>query len=209
MSVKLYCADCLDILPTMESKSIDVVIADPIYGNGTEYNGTDDSQEELERLISGSIDHLLRISDRVLITCGVGNIHLYPKPDWTLAWVTPAGSGSSKWGFCCWQPILAYGKDPYLQNGLGRRPDAIVWTEISKPNGHPCPKPEGFMKWLVERGSLTGETILDPFMGSGTTGVAALKLGRNFIGIEKDPSYFSIAEKRIKWAEDQPALLQV
>jgi len=58
-------------------------------------------------------------------------------------------------------------------------------------------------KWLVERASLNGETILDPFMGSGTTGVACVQTGRNFIGIEIEPKYYEIAQRRIAEAEAQ------
>ena len=57
--------------------------------------------------------------------------------------------------------------------------------------------------WLVENASNEGDTILDPFMGSGTTGVACVKTGRNFIGIEIDPDYYAIAEKRIAEAQLQ------
>ncbi len=60
------------------------------------------------------------------------------------------------------------------------------------------------MMRLVERASLTGDKILDPFMGSGTTGVAAVKLGRKFIGIEIEPKYFDIACRRISDASKQP-----
>ena len=62
------------------------------------------------------------------------------------------------------------------------------------------------MLWLVERTSRAGETILDPFMGSGTTGVACAKLGRRFIGIEIEPRYFDIACRRIEEAYRQPRL---
>ena len=60
------------------------------------------------------------------------------------------------------------------------------------------------MKWLVNRVSFKEETILDPFMGSGTTGVACVKLGRKFIGIELEPKYFDIACERITKAYAQP-----
>lgn len=60
------------------------------------------------------------------------------------------------------------------------------------------------MRWLVERASLRGETVLDPFMGSGTTGVVCVKLGRKFIGIEIEPKYFDIACSRIETATRQP-----
>ena len=62
------------------------------------------------------------------------------------------------------------------------------------------------MRWLVNKASLPNETILDPFMGSGTTGVACVNLGRKFIGVEIEPRYFDIACKRIDEATRQPRL---
>ena len=70
-------------------------------------------------------------------------------------------------------------------------------------NGHPCPKPIEWAKWLVSRAAIQGATVLDAFMGSGTTGDAAVTLDRKFIGIEKDPKYFDIACKRIEDAQRQ------
>jgi site-specific DNA-methyltransferase (adenine-specific) len=68
---------------------------------------------------------------------------------------------------------------------------------------HPCPKPLRLMQSLVSDYSDVGETILDPFMGSGTTGVACAKLGRSFIGIEMEEKYFEIACQRIRDALSQ------
>jgi DNA modification methylase len=65
------------------------------------------------------------------------------------------------------------------------------------------------MLWILENYTKPGDTILDPFMGSVTTGVAAIQLGRRFIGIEIDPGYFEIARKRIKQAVCQPQLFDV
>jgi DNA modification methylase len=62
---------------------------------------------------------------------------------------------------------------------------------------HPTQKPLELMKWIIENYTSEGDTILDPFMGSGTTGVACKELGRNFIGIEINKKYYKIAEKRI------------
>ena len=73
---------------------------------------------------------------------------------------------------------------------------------------HPCPKPESFMRWMVGKASLPDETVLDPFMGSGTTGVACMNLGRRFIGIEIEPKYFDIACERIERAYAQGKLFQ-
>lgn len=65
---------------------------------------------------------------------------------------------------------------------------------------HPTQKPVELMEYLVRTHTNEGDTILDPFMGSGTTGVACKNLGRDFIGIELDSDYFKIAEKRISLA---------
>ncbi len=70
-------------------------------------------------------------------------------------------------------------------------------SSTAEPNGHPVAKPLDWMLWSVRLASRAGDTILDPFMGSGTTGVAAIRLGRNFIGIEKDANYCQIARERL------------
>lgn len=101
---------------------------------------------------------------------------------------------------------MCYGKDPLLQSGAGRAPDIIQHTESSEKNGHPCPKPIRFMQRLLARVTLEGEIVCDPFVGSGTTGVACANLGRKFIGIEIEPKYFDIACRRIEEAYRQPRL---
>lgn len=73
-------------------------------------------------------------------------------------------------------------------------------------DGHPCPKPVAWALWLCKRAAQAGEIVIDPFMGSGTTGVACIKTGRKFIGIEKEPKYFEIAVKRIEAARDEQSL---
>jgi site-specific DNA-methyltransferase (adenine-specific) len=177
------------------------VLTDPPYGNGTAYPDVVDDQQHLMELLGVVLPEVRRIGKRVLLTPGAGNMHLYPKPEWTLAWFTPAGAGSGPWGFCCWQPILAYGQDPYLKAGLGRRPDAIVKTEASEVNGHPCPKPIGVWRWALLRGSANQtDLILDPFLGSGTTLRAAKDLGRRAIGIELSERYCEIAANRLSQA---------
>ena len=77
------------------------------------------------------------------------------------------------------------------------------WSS-QRPNGHPAEKPEALVARLITESP--GETILDPFMGSGTTGVAALKAGRTFVGIELDEIWFDAACRRIEQAQRQPDL---
>ena len=77
----------------------------------------------------------------------------------------------------------------------GRGP--VVQPDKRRRNGHPCSRSLAHMRWLVNWWSLEGETVLDPFMGSGTTGVACKEMRRNFIGIEMNSKYYSLAKKII------------
>jgi len=186
--VTLYHGDCRDLLDGIEG---DLTLTDPPYANGTAYASYQDSQENLQDLIAALFP--LR-TNRALITPGVANMHLYPQPAWTLAWVTPAGAGSGPWGFSCWQPCLAYGGDPYLANGLGRRPDTLIRTETTKEDRHPCAKPIDVWRWLLMRGSAAeDDVVVDPFAGAGTTLRAAKDCGRRAIGIELDERYCEVA----------------
>ena len=78
---------------------------------------------------------------------------------------------------------------------------------IPSVDQHPTEKPVALFKHFIELHTRPGDTVLDPFMGSGTTGVACVQTGSNFIGMEIDPQYFAIAEKRIKDAQAQALLL--
>lgn len=71
---------------------------------------------------------------------------------------------------------------------------------------HPTQKPVGVMKWAIQQLPAGRETIFDPFMGSGTTGVAAIAAGRAFVGIEREPDYFDAACRRVREAFAQPVL---
>ena len=76
----------------------------------------------------------------------------------------------------------------------------------SAPDYHPTRKPLALMEWLVASYSGPGDVVLDSFMGSGTTGIACVNLGRQFVGIERDAGYYAIAEARIRAAESTPCL---
>lgn len=73
------------------------------------------------------------------------------------------------------------------------------WSS-KKPHDHPAEKPEDLMRWLIENSTKEGDTVLDLFMGSGTTGAAAISAGRKFIGIEQDEKWYKVAAKRIEEA---------
>lgn len=127
----------------------------------------------------------------------------------TMAWVKPDampkfnGQGPAVGFECATADWCAKGKASW--NAGGKRG---VYTHIVNPPGrhgvHPTEKPVALMSELLIDFTNPGELICDPFMGSGTTGVACAKLGRKFIGIEMDPKYFEIACERISKAERQP-----
>ena len=100
------------------------------------------------------------------------------------------------------QPIFYYGKNASKKN-MGV-PCSYQLTEVPESNGHPCVKPLKTWTKLIANNTLPGQKVLDPFMGSGTTGVACVMEGRSFIGIELDAKYYAIAERRI--ANAQPPL---
>ena len=198
----LYLGDCRKIAPALGK--VDVVLTDPPYGIGVDYGSFTDTQENVARLAAEWLPIARDMAERVAFTSGVTNQWLYPKPDWVLAWVEAGGSGSSPWGFMTWQPVLCYGKDPYLQSGKGRRPDTIKGaTNRWEPDlGHPCPKPLASWTAILDRVSVEG-TVCDFFMGSGTTGAACARLRRPFIGIEIEERYFDTACRRIEEAQRQ------
>ncbi len=196
---KIINIDCMKILPELPDRSIDLILTDFPYGVDIDYGETYiDSKENLKELIKKVMPEILRVSKRALITCGQSNITYYPQPKWVLAWVNPAGANRNPWGFTCWQPILCYGKDPFLENRMGSRQDIIIHNEQTKKLGHPCAKPIKLWEKLLVRGSVNeDDIILDPFAGAGTTCVAAQRLHRKFIGIEINEGYCQIARRRL------------
>jgi hypothetical protein len=94
------------------------------------------------------------------------------------------------------QPIVLLGKTP-----VNYRRDWCEFVQAGTRKNHPTEKPLNVMEWLVELTTNEGDIVLDPFMGSGTTGVACVNTGRNFIGIEIDKGYYEIAERRIAEAQ--------
>jgi len=194
--VTIYHGDCREVLPGLGK--VDLVLTDPPYGIGCAYASYDDTADGLDAIIRDVIPLVISAGVVCLITPGVGNICKYPQPRWVLAWHWKACTASGPWGFSTWQPILAYGKDPYLANGKGRTPDSFEHLEMIPKNGHPCPKPETLLRKMILRGSVKQtDTILDPFMGSGTTLRAAKDLQRKAIGIEIEEKYCEIAAKRM------------
>jgi hypothetical protein len=217
----LWLGDAWDIVQTLPRA--DVLITDPPYGvefagKVTKYTRNSgrptylDTEEAFATHILPIVRHVLQNVDRAAIFCGVSQLQAYPPPNDIGGIVCPNGGGMSPWGFGCYNPVLFYGTSPFMARGLGGRPTA---TTMYHPGmhvtgestiAHPCPKPLAFMQWLVGIASLPGQTVLDCFMGSGTTALACIGSGRHFVGIEIHELYFNEACRRIEAVYKQPDL---
>ena len=204
----LFLGDCRDILPTLPK--VDAVVTDPPYGiahssnygaswNGTQIAGDSDTslRDEVLMALSG-VSAVVFGSWKQAKPAGVHTVLIWDKGD-------AAGMGDLS---IPWKPnheeIYIIGK-----GFSGRRGSAVlrhsVITWESQGRSHPHEKPVSLMASLVAK--VCGQCILDPFMGSGTTGVACMNLGRKFIGIEREPKYFDIACRRIEDAQRQARLI--
>lgn len=209
---RLILGDCLQVLPTLPL--VDAIVTDPPYGVGLggandkrrnghglgmePYASYEDSLANFIETVVPAISLALGKSQRALVFSAFPSASYLPRPDSCGGVFLPAGAGRNRWGFNCFSLCLLYGTAPELNRG--GRPTATRSSERPEKNGHPCPKPLGWMTWALELATRAGHDVLDPFMGSGTTGVACAQLGRSFIGIEIEPAYFDIACRRIEAA---------
>jgi DNA modification methylase len=202
----LYLGDCLEVLPTLGRVDGLAIVTDPPYGIGHTTHGqrfkdatpiAGDGSFAAYELLQGFGSVMAFFSP-----------YAVPPVKWSsvLVWDKGAHVGKGRDFWSCWKRdfelIGVRGCGPLN----GPRDSAIIriLSTVAKPTGHFCEKPVALMAYLV--GKIGANTILDPFMGSGTTGVAAIQLGRKFIGIELEPGYFDIACKRIEEAWKQPRL---
>jgi DNA modification methylase len=225
----LYLGDCLEVLASIET--VDQVITDPPYEQlmhdlhaSVKLRRNDGGSERKELGFAGIdeirpafVQHVKRINRGWLLAfCNVEGVWHWRsalidgglKFKTTCIWVkpdaTPKLNGQG--------PALAYecitttwcGAGHARWNGGGKRGVFTYPTNNPDRTGlHPTEKPVRLMRELVHLFSDSGQVVLDPFMGSGTTGVAAVQLGRDFIGIEREPKYFDMACKRIEDAQRQ------
>lgn len=204
---KLYLGDCLEILPTLAAGSVDV-ITDPPYGIGTwsSTGGNSISKEQSDAMNDWDRSPT---RDQLLQVVNVGRI-------------------SVVWGGNYFSDILGNCRSPLIWDkgirGMHFADGEMAWTNfdwgtlrilnLNIANGgtknhkvHPTQKPVAVMKWSIAQAKTPMDiTIFDPYMGSGSTGVAAMQMGYKFIGCEIDPGYYAIAEKRIREAANQPLL---
>ena len=183
----LYHGDCLEILPTLGR--VDAVITDPPYGiyeKGGKWGRKAECTWDKHPAQVGAI---LCLCDCVVIWGG-NYFDLPPSRGW-LSWFKPDSVPSAADFELAWTSL----------DMNARQIKYSVAATNAERVGHPTQKPLQVMVWTIRQARVpVGAVVLDPFMGSGTTGVACVELGRKFIGIELDEKYFDIACRRIEQA---------
>ena len=203
--ITIYHGDCREILPGLAP--VDLVLTDPPYGieggvgggiargKGDYLGGFVDDSENVRAVIVPVIEWCIANVPCVVVTPGNRNFSLYPQPKSFGVFYQPAAVGLQAFGNLDAQPIFYYGS---AGGGRMGKPSSYVLTETPEANGHPCPKPiKAWRKLLANTGG-PNSTVLDPFMGSGTTLRAAMDLGRKAIGIEIEERYCEIAARRME-----------
>ena len=191
----LYLGDCREILPTLAP--CDLILTDPPYGIGIAANPVRQAHERMEwdaEAPAAWLFGLMQEKAKNLIVWG-GNYFPLPPSQTFLVWDKMQPENFSL--AMCEQAWCSFRKPAKMHR--------LSVTSYEKE--HPTQKPVRLMEWCIDHAP-EAETICDPYMGSGTTGVAAVKMGRTFVGIEREPKYFEIACQRIEDAQRQASMFE-
>jgi len=183
----LYQGDCLEVMKTLKTQSMDCVITDPLYDCGL-------NLKELRRVCRGNI----------IVFCSPEN--QFFKPDEFMFWVKPLSTKNFSKHIGRFVELILILR--------GRTFNVLHWSQMNgiyddrliNPPVHPFEKPLSLIERLVRIYSNPGDIVLDPYNGSGTTGEACIRLGRNYIGIEKESKYCELSLKRWAKLKQQPVL---
>ena len=215
MGYKLYKGDCLEVMDKLikQNVKVDAIITDPPYGIDYRSNHRKEKYEKISNDNDLSfLDDFFQKCDKLL----KDDTHIYCFCSWhhidkfkiafekyftlknVIVWEKNNTSmGDLKGSYAPKHEFILFGhKGRRLRNGK-RLPD-ILQANRTGNKLHPTQKPISLLQIFIEQSSNENEIILDPFMGSGSTGVAALNTNRKFIGIELDRKYFNIAKDRLE-----------
>lgn len=202
-NVRLYLGDCLEILPTLTG--IDAIISDPPYGMNlnTDFsgmNGWSGKGHKYERIIGDDKPFdpapLLKIGKVQVLWGAQYFCRSLPENG---GWLVFNKRGDGKPSEICFGDAeLAW-----CNIGQSVRMCSKMWHGVARWGSegrlHPTQKPVYLMAWCIEQAKVAeGATVCDPYMGSGTTGIACIRTGRGFVGIEKDPAHYQTALERIQ-----------
>lgn len=222
--IKLLCGDCLELLKDIPDKSIDLVCIDPPYefaqhgGGGAfgsrkrEYHNELEADTLTKGFDTAVLDELVRVMRKVNIYIWCNKEQIKQYLDYfegfnmdLLTWhkTNPVPTCNNKY-LSDTEYLLFFREKGVKVYGSYQTKRKFYVTQTNKKDKdkykHPTVKPVEIMENIITNSSQKGETVLDCFMGSGTTGVACVNTNRRFIGIEKEEKYFEIAKQRIKEA---------
>lgn len=206
----LYLADCREVLPSVKA---DAVITDPPYGIGFSHSGNDRggigkgnyatvfAKEKIVGDDQPFDPETITALGLPMIIWGGNHFasRLGDSPSW-MVWDKRASSGHSNDFADC--EIAWTNLDGVARMFRHHWDGMMKASEGGVPRSHPTQKPVALMKWCIQKAGMPA-VVLDPYMGTGATGVAAVELGRSFIGVEIEPKYFEIACHRIEQAQRQ------
>ena len=219
--IKLILGDCSEEIKKIPEESVDFCLADPPYNQGCRYSGYADNLDEqaykdlLYRVFAGRKSCIIHYPEQTIAILATLNIG---KLGEVVCWAYPSNTRKQSRLITWWNCKPDFRKigqdyknptDKRIAKRIaeGKKARAYDWWIINqvknvgkKDNPHPCPMPIEIMRRILLSTTDIGDTILDPFMGSGTTGVACKELSRHFIGIEIDKNYFEVAKRRINSA---------
>ena len=218
---KVHNCDCLELLKELPDNCVDLVLTDPPYNAGREY--ANDNLNEMQYIAFtkeylNQCQRVLKENSNIVIIIGVKYFEPVFKQltdffnyNWQFVLHKSNGMLNGKASFSKWDSVLWFSKGRGIHNRQKIGTFSIdVWNlpinPIKNKNGHPTPKDEYLMRGILELFSNKNDIVLDPFLGSGTTAVACERLGRQWIGVEKEPKYVAIANERIKAEQAQGKL---
>lgn len=195
--------DCLDLMRQLPDKSVDLIVTDPPYGKKAD-KGTNGFGSSKNRRYRGGwdtkippkevFDEMFRVAKNLVIFGGNYFCHQLPPSNCWIFW-DKKGDIAFQNPFADGELIYTTFKNP-VKKVVFRQQGFI--TDSKDERYHPTQKPSELVQKLIEMFSEEGDTILDPFIGSGTTAISAIRSGRHFIGFELDPDFCQVAEKRIE-----------
>ena len=183
----IYHGDCLEVMPEL-GREFDLCLTDPPYG--LNFRGA-----KWDADIPDWLPSAREAAGVVCFTTAPTTAWAYPEPSWVLCWFSPGSTARSvSGGFNHWTPVLLYGDAKFPVDCI-RLPRI---AHVQPPDfPHPSPKPIALFEWITEHASEEGGSVLDPFLGSGTTLVACYRLGRAGVGIEISEEYCELAARRL------------
>ena len=226
---EIYCMDCLEGMSKIESGTVSLVIADPPYelqqhnGAGAFGRANRDYHQGIDHLQTGVSDLVLY---EMLRVCKHPNMYVFCSKDQLPQLFNFALQNKLSYDLLTWHktnPVPTC-NNKYLSDTeyiMFMRKGANIYgtyeskrkyfvtptnTEDKRAWGHPTPKPVNIIRTLIENSTMEGDLVLDPFMGSGTTAIAAIRSNRHYIGFELSEEYHKICQKRINVEAQQQSL---